>query len=90
MLMVTMHSARSVLYSIDYCNSIDSMGVQLSYSPVNCKGIGLSDGEVLERMWSYLQRFGRMTKEMSPSHRVDILCHGLLYYASMKKKKLGI
>ena len=42
----------------------------------------------MERMWSYLRRFTRMTKEMRPSHRIDVLSHALLYYGSMTKKKL--
>lgn len=58
-------------------------------SPMRCLGIGLSDGEVLERMWSYLRRFGRMTKEMRPSHRVDIITHALLHYGHKTKQKLG-
>ena len=60
------------------------------YSPRQCEGFGLSDGEVMERLWSYLRRFSRMTKEMRPAHRVDILAHALLYYAFMSKQKLGI
>lgn len=49
----------------------------------------MSDGEVMERLWSYLRRFSRMTKEMRPAHRTDILCHALLYYGSKTKPKLG-
>jgi len=49
----------------------------------------MSDGEVMERLWSYLRRFSRMTKEMRPAHRTDILCHALLYYGSKTKQKLG-
>ena len=60
------------------------------YSPRHCEGFGLSDGEVMERLWSYLRRFSQMTKEMRPAHRVDILAHALLYYAFMSKQKLGI
>ena len=29
-----------------------------------------------------------MTKEMRPSHRVDILSHALLYYGTKTKQKL--
>ena len=29
-----------------------------------------------------------MTKEMRPSHCIDVLSHALLYYASMTKKNL--
>ena len=58
------------------------------YGPLRCEGIGLSDGEVMERMWSYLRRFTRMTKEMRPSHRIDVLSHALLYYGHVTKQKL--
>ena len=44
----------------------------------------------MERLWSYLRRFGRMTKEMRPSHRTDVLVHALLCYGKKTKAKLGI
>ena len=59
------------------------------YSPLRCEGVGLSDGEVMERLWSYLRRFTRMTKEMRPSHRTDILSHALLFYGCRSKQRLG-
>jgi len=59
------------------------------FGPLRCEGIGLSDGEVMERLWSYLRRFGRMTKEMRPAHRTDVLVHALVYYGIQKKEKLG-
>ena len=43
----------------------------------------------MEKLWSYLRRFNRMTKEMRPAHRTDILTHALLYYGLQKKKDLG-
>ena len=46
------------------------------------------DGEVMERMWSYPRRYSRMTKEMCPAHRIDILTHALLYYGCRSKQKL--
>ena len=58
-------------------------------SPLRSEGIGLSDGEVMERLWSYLRRFSRMTKEMRPAHRIDVLTHALLYYGIKTKQKLG-
>ena len=61
--------------------------LQAAFSPLFVKGIGLSDGEVMERLWSYLRRFTRMTKEMRPDHRVDVLAHALLYYGFTTKKK---
>ena len=62
--------------------------LQVAFSPLFVKGIGLSDGEVMERLWSYLRRFTRMTKEMHPAHRVDVLAQALLYYAFTTKIKL--
>jgi len=56
-------------------------------SPLRCPGIGMSDGEVLERLWSFLRRFGKMTKEMRP--RVDVITHALLHYGYKTKQKLG-
>ena len=57
---------------------------------MRCEGIGLSDGETMERLWSYLRRFGKMTKEMRPAHRTDVLAHALAYYGMKTKAKLGV
>ena len=57
-------------------------------SPLQCSNLGLSDGEVLERMWSFLRRYGKMTKEMRPSHRVGVLTQALLHYGLKSKQKL--
>ena len=43
----------------------------------------------MERLWSYLRRFGRMTKEMRPAHRTDILTHALVHYGQKTRAKLG-
>ena len=52
-------------------------------------GFGLSDGEQLERLWSFLRRFGKMTKEMRPSHRIDVLSDAILHYARNCENNLG-
>ena len=44
----------------------------------------------MERLWSYLRHFGRMTKEMRPAHRTDVLAHALVYYGLKTKAKLGV
>ena len=62
---------------------------QLLYSPRTLKDCGLTDGEATERLWSYLRRLGKITKEMRPSHRVDILTSGLIHYTSKACSKLG-
>ena len=64
--------------------------MQILFGPRRCEGIGLSDGETMERLWSYLRRFSRMTKEMRPSHRIDVLSSALVYYGMQTKEKLGV
>ncbi len=58
-----------------------TINIQVQFNPRNLSGFGLSDGEVLERLWSYLRRFSSMTKEMRPSHRIDVLSDALRYCA---------
>ena len=52
-------------------------------------GFGLTDGEVLERLWSFLRRFSKMTKEMRSAHRVDVLTDALLYYSRLASENLS-
>ena len=47
------------------------------------------DGEVLERLWSYLKQFKKMTKEMSVSHREDIISDALFYLCEKQRSRLG-
>ena len=42
----------------------------------------MSDGEVMERLWSYLRPTGKKTKEMTPAHRVDTETDFLINYGS--------
>ncbi|XP_064406478.1 uncharacterized protein LOC135351424 [Halichondria panicea] len=62
---------------------------QLTYSPRVLTGCGLTDGEAMERLWSCLRRFAKSTKEMRPSHRIDVLTSALLHYASRVRLNLG-
>ena len=62
---------------------------QLSNSPRYKSGFGCTDGEVLERLWSYLRRFSRMTKEMRLAHRIDVLTDALLYYGRQAASNLS-
>ena len=50
-------------------------------------GSGLANGEQMERLWSYLRKFGKMSKEMTPSHRIDTLTYALLHYADKVREK---
>ena len=74
-----------ILNSNYYSNTL-----QVLFGPRRCDGVGLSDGEMMERLWSYMRRYSRMTKEMRPSHRIDVLCSALVYYGLQKKRKFSM
>ena len=42
----------------------------------------MADGEACERLWSFLRHFARTTKEMRPSHGINVLSDALSYYYS--------
>ena len=58
-------------------------------SPRSIEGFGMTDGEVMERLWSHMRRFSRMTKEMRPSHRIDVLTDALIYCGQKAAANLG-
>ena len=66
------------------------MYMQVKFSPRRTKGVGLTDGEGTERLWSFLRDFSETTKEMSPEKRIDTLTDGLLHYGKGIVKKLGL
>ncbi|XP_066300346.1 uncharacterized protein [Branchiostoma lanceolatum] len=57
---------------------------QILYSTRRKVGFGLTDGECMERIWSFLRPFFKTTKEMTTSHRTDLLTDALLHYARRK------
>ncbi|KAI8493215.1 hypothetical protein Bbelb_292190 [Branchiostoma belcheri] len=57
---------------------------QVLYSTRRKEGFGLTDGECMERLWSFLRPFFKSTKEMTPSHRIDLLTDAILHYARRK------
>ncbi|XP_038062631.1 uncharacterized protein LOC119733127 [Patiria miniata] len=65
------------------------MACQVAYSTRWRCGYGLTDGEVMERLWSYLRRFSSITKEMTPAHREDLLTDALLHYSRRKRADIG-
>lgn len=58
------------------------------YNPRKTMGIGLTDGESIKRLWSYLGGFSKITKE-TPQNRVNLLTDGLLNYGRKVKENLG-
>ena len=86
--LVRFETYNSVLVQVSFQYTLLYILLKVQYGPQICHGIGLSDGETMERLWSYLRRFNRMTKEMRPSHRVDVLASALTYYGIKTKDKL--
>ena len=64
---------------------VDFSPNQVKYSPRRQVGFGTADGETTERLWSYARPFSPILKEMTPSHRTDLLTDVLLHYAHRKK-----
>ena len=52
--------------------------------------LGGLDGEVMERLWATYRRYARMTKEMRPSNRVDILSDVFLFMGWKAIQKLSM
>lgn len=66
-----------------------SLSMQVNSSPRRTDGIGRADGEGCERFWAYLRQFSCISKEMSPSHRIDLLTDATIYYARRKLEIMG-
>ena len=77
--------AVSIFHSYAHTSSCQKV-----YHPRTVESIGLTDGESLERLWSYLGKFVNITKYMKSNHRLDILEMALDYICQKSIKKLGI
>jgi hypothetical protein len=62
---------------------------QVTYRPRRVPGFGLVDGGAIERLWAYLRPFVKITREMTPSHRENLLAAALMHFAIKKEKQLG-
>ena len=59
------------------------------YSPRRIEGVGLTDGEGVERLWSFLRQFSRITKEMAADKRIDVLTDALLHHCDNITQNFG-
>ena len=50
-------------------------------------GSGLADSDQTERLWSYLRKCGKISKEMTPSQSIDTQTYALLHYAKKVREK---
>src|SRR5690606_15767076 len=62
---------------------------QVQFSPRRVEGCGLADGEAMERVWSYLNKYVRSTRYMQPSHRIDTLSYALYRFATKIVDDIG-
>lgn len=49
----------------------------------------MTDGEGVERFWSYLRQFSTITKEMSVDKRTDVLTDASLHYGEHLLHRFG-
>lgn len=70
-----------------YCKNHD---LQIEFSPRRQNGYGLTDGEGIERLWSYLRGFSSLTKEMNAGRRIDILTDALMHYGARQIQQFGM
>ncbi|XP_071140726.1 uncharacterized protein [Mytilus edulis] len=62
---------------------------QLMYGQRFADGTGLTDGEGIERLWSYLRGFRKITKEMTINNRQDLLTEAMLHHTEKQIWNLG-
>jgi hypothetical protein len=62
---------------------------QLDYNPRFNIGWGLSDGEGLERMWSYLSPLVSPLRYATRNHRLGAIAHRLKYHNQRSKLRLS-
>lgn len=70
-------------------NLIYALTMQVTMTPRRLPGFGLVDGEQLERIWSYLRLFAKITKEMTHDHRLDLLTMAIIHYRNQKICAMG-
>ena len=60
----------------------------MEFGPNFIEGLGRTDGETLERLWSYLRPFSNITKQMVPEKPMDLLSDAMRHYARRKKRRI--
>ncbi|PLW13133.1 hypothetical protein PCASD_18237 [Puccinia coronata f. sp. avenae] len=68
---------------------VHNWGCQLDYNPRLNTGWGLSDGEGLERMWSYLSSLVSPLRYATRNHRLESIAHCLKYHNKRSIKQLS-
>ncbi|KAI9251945.1 hypothetical protein BDA99DRAFT_608054 [Phascolomyces articulosus] len=63
---------------------------QIRYNPRYMEGLGLSDGEEMERLWSCLSKFVTQTRQMTAKNRMLTLCHAIEHFKAIRIADLYI
>jgi hypothetical protein len=63
---------------------------QLQFNPRYNDGWGLTDGEGLERLWSYLSPLVSPLRYATRNHRITAINHRSLFHNTLGIEKLGI
>ncbi|KAK6168562.1 hypothetical protein SNE40_021070 [Patella caerulea] len=66
-----------------------TMSCQLNFGQRCVEFTGLCDGEGIERFWSFLRPFKKISKEMTVNNRNDLLTEALMYYSDKSIVKIG-
>lgn len=64
--------------------------LQLTYGQRFADSTGMTDGEGIERLWSYLRGFRKITKEMTISNRQDLLTEAMLHHTEKQIWGIGM
>lgn len=65
------------------------MYYQVKYNPRYISGFALTDGEGMERLWSYLSGFISMTRGMTKVNRRFLLSEAVVFYTEGKMETMG-
>ena len=66
------------------------MHCQMKYNPRLIPNFGLTDGEGMERLWSYLAKYITMIKPMLAENRRYVLYMAVMYRNNKLKINMGI
>ena len=62
---------------------------KLLMNPRRLESYGMVEGECVERFWSFLGKFSKITKEMTTGRRKDLLTDAVLHFRNKKIELIG-
>ena len=61
----------------------------MAYNPRRQKDLRMADGENMERLWSVMDSYAYMSREMTPSRRKDLLVDVLIHIGETGIAEIG-